>query len=215
MVVGVLGNSITIAIMTRRRMRSSTNWYLTALATFDMLYLIATFLLSLKHYPNAHNSEYFWYWYTLPWTMMLADTSSNTSVWLTVTFTIERYIAVCHPIKGKVICTESRAKKVCFGVFLICFSVTLPTPFEWKVVAKSEPFTNTTTYSATFSDLGNNETYKNIYYQLNVLLFTLIPLKLLTIFNFFLIRSVNLANKQRERMMAANGKFLLYKFSHL
>ena len=90
MVIGVLGNSVTMAIMTRRRMRSSTNWYLAVLAMFDMIYLIFTFVLSLKHYPNAHHVDYYYYWYTFPFAMMITDASSNTSVWLTVAFTIER-----------------------------------------------------------------------------------------------------------------------------
>jgi hypothetical protein len=55
MIIGVIGNSITIVIMTRRRMRSSTNWYLAALAVFDMLYLVMLVILSFKHYPNIEN----------------------------------------------------------------------------------------------------------------------------------------------------------------
>lgn len=57
MVIGVIGNGITIVIMTRRRMKSSTNSYLAALATFDMLYLICTFVLSIKYYPNIENTR--------------------------------------------------------------------------------------------------------------------------------------------------------------
>lgn len=94
MVVGIVGNTITMVIMTRRRMRSSTNWYLAALAIFDMLYLIFTFVLSLKHYPNAYDVAYYAYWYMIPFSHMITDAASNTSVWLTVTFTIERSVEV-------------------------------------------------------------------------------------------------------------------------
>ena len=90
MVIGVIGNTITIVIMTRRRMRSSTNWYLAALAIFDMLYLIFTFYLSFRHYDNIKDVKYYYYWLMWPFAVMICDGSSNTSIWLTVTFTIER-----------------------------------------------------------------------------------------------------------------------------
>jgi hypothetical protein len=89
--VGVMGNCMTIVIMTRKRMRSSTNSYLAALAIFDMLYLIFTFVLSLSHYPNSNHTRYYYYWLFWPLAVFICDTSSNISIWLTVTFTIERY----------------------------------------------------------------------------------------------------------------------------
>ena len=33
-------------------------------------------------------------------------------------FTVERYIAICHPIKSKFICRVSRAKKIIIGCWL-------------------------------------------------------------------------------------------------
>ena len=90
MIIGTIGNTITIVIMTRRRMRSSTNWYLAALAIFDMLYLIFTFILSFRHYENIKDIKYYYYWLFWPFAVMICDGSSNTSIWLTGTFPIER-----------------------------------------------------------------------------------------------------------------------------
>ncbi|XP_013771836.1 sex peptide receptor-like [Limulus polyphemus] len=200
LIIGLIGNTVTIVIMTRRRMRSSTNSYLAALAIFDMLYLICVFVLSLAHYPGIQDPHYFIYWHIRPFAIMLTDACSNTSVWLTVTFTIERYIAVCHPIRGKVFCTETRAKKVIVFVSLICFFLTLPTPFEWTVVEITDDKTNETKMTMNFSDFGNNNIYKTVYYTMTAILFIFIPLFLLSIFNSFLIRSVHLSKIQRNTM---------------
>jgi hypothetical protein len=113
----------------------------------------------------------------------------------------ERYIAVCHPIKGKVLCTESRAKRVILCVFIICFTFTIPTPFEWTILERNDFKTNSTYLQATFSDFGQNDLYKTVYYYLNVILFALIPFLLLAIFNAFLIRSVHISRKQRNTMI--------------
>lgn len=61
--VGVLGNVVSIVVLTRKNMRSSTNIYLTALAVSDLLYLLFLFSLSLKHYPNINEPTSFNYVY--------------------------------------------------------------------------------------------------------------------------------------------------------
>lgn len=200
MVIGVIGNTITIVIMTRRRMRSSTNNYLAALAIFDMLYLIFIFVLSFAQYPDVSDPKYYYYWKLWPFSLMITDACSNSSVWLTVTFTIERFIVVSNPIRGKMICTESRSRIVVLCVVLICFTYTLPTPFEWLVVEALNTETNKTILKPTFSKLGENTTYKSIYYWLTAALFVFVPLLLLGIFNSFLIRSVHISRKERNAM---------------
>lgn len=200
LIIGVIGNLVTIVIMTRRRMRSSTNSYLAALATFDMIYLVMIFLLSFAHYPNIKSPSYYYYWILWPFSVMVCDASSNISIWLTVTFTIERYIAVCHPMRGKVICTESRAKKVIVCVFVVCFAFTIPTPFEWVVLKQIDPDTNATFLEISFSEFGQNDLYKKVYYWLTVVLFVIVPFCLLSIFNAFLIRSVHVSQKRRNCM---------------
>lgn len=197
MCVGVIGNGITIVILTRRRMRSSTNHYLTALAFSDLFYLIFAFTLNLDHYDAMRTHAYFSY---RRYALMLTDACSNASVWLTVTFTIERYVAVCHPIKGKVFCTQSRAKKVILVVVVLCLLVTLPTPFEWSVVERSDPVTNATRFDATQSELGRDETFRRAYNGFITVCFVFLPLFLLAVFNSFLIRSVHQSKTQRRRM---------------
>ena len=117
---------------------------------------------------------------------------------------MNRYIAVCHPMKGKVICTESRARKLIFCVFIVCFGFTIPTPFEYAILKRVDPNTNGTTLQVSHSDLGQNDLYKLIYYWLTVVLFIFVPFLLLTIFNTFLIRSVHISRRNRRTMTRPN-----------
>ncbi|RWS31476.1 FMRFamide receptor-like protein [Leptotrombidium deliense] len=144
--------------------------------------------------------KYFYYWKVFPFFLMIVDACTNISVWLTVTFTIERFIVVSHPIKGKVICTESRAKKVILCVFMICFTFVIPTPFEWVIVENVDPQTNRTYITPDASEFGRNQLYKIVFSWVYSILFVFIPLLLLAVFNSFLIRSVHLSKKQRSVM---------------
>ncbi|XP_056643266.1 uncharacterized protein LOC130449461 isoform X3 [Diorhabda sublineata] len=131
--LGLIGNTITVMVLTRRRMRSSTNIYLSALAVADIIHLIFGFLLSFEHYANIHDRKYELYWRFYGLTHWLCDAASATSAWLAVSFTVERYIAVCHPVKGKAICTERRAKSVIVIVYIFCILTTISTTFEYQL----------------------------------------------------------------------------------
>lgn len=75
--IGIIGNLITIAVLSQRRMKSSTNTYLTALAVSDLLYLICFFLLSLQHYSGIHDVKYYFYWKIAPFIFWYIDASSK------------------------------------------------------------------------------------------------------------------------------------------
>nr|CAD7263941.1 unnamed protein product [Timema shepardi] len=275
--VGVLGNVVTMVVLTRRRMRSSTNVYLTALAASDLLYLILVFTLSLDHYPNIHDATYYIYWQYLRFGYWLADAAivykdnkshlshtrytaitrntrtldspvhsravhttparatrtldspvhtlagplpdssvvnqelssgyhraciyrgGNTSIWLTVSFTVERYIAVCHPMRGKMLCTESRARKVILVVYLACFLSTVSTSLEWTICQRYNG-TSVIHYYMDSTKLAVNETYRTAFYWFTSVTFIFLPLTALGVFNSILIYIVHKSRRQRYQM---------------
>ena len=75
--IGVVGNIITMIILSRRRMRSSTNNYLTALAISDLLYLLCVFSLSLRHHPDMSLPQHYFYWEFCRYGLWLTDASSK------------------------------------------------------------------------------------------------------------------------------------------
>ncbi|XKL62202.1 hypothetical protein PGB90_002035 [Kerria lacca] len=191
--IGVIGNSITIAVLTQHGMKSSTNTYLTALAVSDLIYLICSFLLSLQHYSGIGDIKYYFYWKILPFVYWCIDASSGTSTWLTVSFTLERYIAVCHPLRGRILCTETRARKVIACVAIFNLLTTATTSFEWEICYKDRQ-----SLKLTETELGQNVVYKAVYYWFTAFVFVYIPLALLCVFNTLLVGAVQNSQKQRN-----------------
>ncbi|KAJ8353975.1 hypothetical protein SKAU_G00215420 [Synaphobranchus kaupii] len=108
--VGIVGNVMVIlVVLTTKHMRTPTNCYLVSLAVADLMVLTAAGL------PNITDSLYgYWvYGYAgclgITYFQYLGINASSCSI---TAFTIERYIAICHPIKAQFLCTLSRAKKI-------------------------------------------------------------------------------------------------------
>ncbi|XP_041360509.1 FMRFamide receptor-like [Gigantopelta aegis] len=194
--LGVLGNVLNMVILTRRSMKSSTNCYLTALAAFDTLYLVFSLTLSFKHYSTFSRIPSYVYWY--PYGRVFTDMSANVSVLLTVTFTVERYIGVCLPMKGRILCTVQRAKVIIAVVVAAAIMCTVPELFEMTVVEKTVD--NVSFPVADYTEFSLSYGYKMGYYWFFVTVFTFIPLILLCVFNGILIQSVFNAVKIRRQM---------------
>lgn len=113
--LGIVGNIMVVLVVLRtKHMRTPTNCYLVSLAVADLMVLVAAGL------PNITESLYkSWvYGYVgclcITYLQYLGINASSFSI---TAFTVERYIAICHPIKAQFLCTFSRAKKIIIFVW--------------------------------------------------------------------------------------------------
>ncbi|XP_005988539.1 probable G-protein coupled receptor 139 [Latimeria chalumnae] len=130
-VIGIPSNIVTFLIIWRRNcmLSKSSTYYLMAISLADTLVLILIVIIELV--LKSHIPEPFWSWD--PW-CSIRDVFSygayNASVWLIVTFTIERFIAI-NSIRLKVkVCTSRSAMIVISSVFAISHIFSIP--YYWS-----------------------------------------------------------------------------------
>ncbi len=131
-VVGVLGNLLVCTVVRRTRsMHSTTNCYLVSLACADTITLVSSVPQEVLSYHILGDQ---WVWGSVGCTTMiyLQYLGIDASALSLTAFTIERYIAICHPMKSKSICTISRAKKIIAGCWL--FAIVYCSP--WFILTK-------------------------------------------------------------------------------
>jgi hypothetical protein len=198
-VLGLIGNMLTIVILSQRAMRSSTNHYLTALAVWDSVVLICTFLLigligfEFEAYANHFHS------YVVAYIYPVALIAQTATIWLTVSFTVERYIAVCHPLKAASMCTISRAKFVILGVSVGSTLYNIPRWFDYRPKHKFHPEFNRTILTYERTAFSQNPMYLTGYFScLYVPFMFIIPFLVLFILNTFLILAVRQSQRNRE-----------------
>ncbi|XP_073340237.1 thyrotropin-releasing hormone receptor b [Pagrus major] len=113
--LGIVGNVMVIlVVLTTKHMRTPTNCYLVSLAVADLMVLTSAGLPSFT--DSIFGSWVFGHYGCLCITYFqyLGINASSCSI---TAFTIERYIAICHPIKAQFLCTLSRAKKIILFVW--------------------------------------------------------------------------------------------------
>ncbi|CAH1245547.1 GHSR [Branchiostoma lanceolatum] len=126
-VVGVTGNILTVlVIVLDRGMRTTTNFYLASLAVADLLTFV---VLPLELYRL---------WQFQPWVLgpvacrvlyYLKETFTYASILHITAFTIERYLAICHPFTAKRVIRKSRVKKLIVAIWGGAFVITIPVLF--------------------------------------------------------------------------------------
>ncbi|WAR08041.1 PK1R-like protein [Mya arenaria] len=128
----ISGNVCTCIVIARNNyMHTATNYYLFSLAVSDML----TLIFGLP-------TEVYGIWEAYPWIFgeslcvfksFLAEMTSYASVLTITAFTIERYVAICHPIKTQTLSNLSRAMKTVFSIWIISCLFALPYPIFTRV----------------------------------------------------------------------------------
>ena len=106
-VAGVIGNLLSMAVLRRDRDRpNATNWLLQALAVVDTFYLLASVVIQplktindVGDVDGARAALQRVFPYVEPHAWALASTAQTATVWLVLLVTVDRYVAVCQPLK--------------------------------------------------------------------------------------------------------------------
>lgn len=112
--VGILGNSLSLIILSRPQMRSSINYLLIALARCDIILIITSMFIFgfYSIYPYSYNDDtgsgsMFWFRYSynvypriIKYLFTLAVIAQTANCYLTLLVSLERYVAVCHPLRA-------------------------------------------------------------------------------------------------------------------
>ncbi|KAH9399106.1 7 transmembrane receptor (rhodopsin) [Tyrophagus putrescentiae] len=99
LVTGVIGNLVTCVVIARNRyMHTATNYYLFSLAISDLLLLILGLPQEIqqiwRRYPYAFSEAF------CILRGFSSEASTNSSVLTITAFTVERYVAICHPLRA-------------------------------------------------------------------------------------------------------------------
>jgi hypothetical protein len=100
LLTGLVGNVSTCVVIARNKhMHTATNYYLFSLAISDLLLLVS----------GLPQEMYFIWWRVYPDVLgekvcilqgFAAETSANATVLTITAFTVERYVAICHPFQS-------------------------------------------------------------------------------------------------------------------
>ena len=205
-ILGITANVLTLIVLSHRKMLTSTNVFLSALAIADIIKLLNDTLYSLdliliREVPY-HGNRMLGYMY--PFSHYIFNQSVCVASWLTVSVAVERYISVCHPTKAKEMCTVHRARIVSLLVFVVMSLVAVPSAFRYKRETVVDPVTNQTTFSIGLTALGKDKTFIDAYTWVQNLLRSVIPLLVLIVLNARIIHALRAERVKGKKMSARN-----------
>lgn len=212
-VLGLLGNTLSIVVLCNRRMRSSTSYYLTSLAVYDNFILVAMLLFfnleALGSRVPSICQAYKDYIIPvmIPLGYPLSLTAQMGSIYTCVAFTVERFVAVCRPLHAANTCTKSRAKKAILVIFLWSLLYNIPRYFHYEVHEVWSNDTGRYDNRIQTTDFGENEVFQHLYIISFQLIFMfLLPFLIILVLNTALLRAINRSRKQRQEMSTTDTR---------
>jgi hypothetical protein len=211
-VFGIVGNVLTMIVLWRREMISTSIYFLRALVVTDMIIIIVAVVVltpfSLAIYTNGmHYFQDVVYPNIYTAFNFLVMTVQQCNVWFTVSMALERYISICHPFQAPRFYTKRRAiitlvlitvVSVFYNIPRVCAATARECPAE-EGNAVTVPSADKLCYMLVSTDFGNSVFYKTVYatWMYSILIY-IIPLTVLFVFNLLII--MELMRMQRRRI---------------
>ncbi|XP_051161881.1 neuropeptides capa receptor-like [Leptopilina boulardi] len=176
--VGIIGNLATCMVTIKNSsMQNITNYYLFSLAVSDLLLLIIGLPIDIMDI-----------WHRYPWQLgsffcklshYILEMSCNVSVLTIMAFSLERYVAICHPFRLQGISGFKRPIIVIFGCWLTGIITAIPTALN-SIVSSMYYFQGKLILSEK-SALCATRRFQYPYLEISFVVFFLVPMILITI----------------------------------
>lgn len=138
---GIVGNILNLTILTRRKLQKSfrtleqsANLCLIALALSDLMFCLLALLTTFLPPDSVYGEHGVLLFYGL-YSYFFINVFIMESTMLTVAMSLERYLAICFPLRQDLYLTTRRIKYVI--VFTFIFSLLFNIPVLWRFEAKS------------------------------------------------------------------------------
>ena len=205
--VGFVGNTLSFVVLHKDKSWSTTHFLLQCLALADTLFLVGCILFQTLPHIFPYTGVFAEYYQHYPTIMLylwpcgiMVQTARN---WITVTVTVERFVAIRVPLKAPQICTL-RNVRICVTVVVV-FAVGFNVP---RFFATEEYQCWDAGANATVVELVQRTDflYATVYSVFLYYAFIGIgPLLILTVLNVQLMVIIRRSDRQRMRMGARGG----------
>ncbi|XP_018528499.1 neuromedin-U receptor 1 [Lates calcarifer] len=208
--VGVVGNVLTCTVIARNKvMWTPTNYYLFSLAVSDLLVLLLGMPLELyelwQNYPFLLGKGGCYFKTFLFETVCLASILNVTAL------SVERYIAVVHPLRAKYVVTRTHAKRVILTVWGVSVMCAIPnTSLHGITILDScstgpDGVLNREIPDSAVCTLVKPRWVYNLTIQVTTLLFFILPM--LTISALYMLIGLQLKREKMHQALEAKSGF--------
>ncbi|XP_059197555.1 neuromedin-U receptor 1 [Centropristis striata] len=208
--VGVVGNLLTCTVIARNKvMWTPTNYYLFSLAVSDLLVLLLGMPLELyelwQNYPFLFGEAGCYFKTFIFETVCLASILNVTAL------SVERYIAVVHPLRAKYVVTRTHAKRVILTVWGVSVLCALPNTSLHGIdvlhSCSTGPAWNVTVQipDSAICTIVKPRWMYNVTIQVTTLLFFILPM--LTISALYMLIGLQLKREKMRQTLEAKTDF--------
>ncbi|CAL1529549.1 unnamed protein product [Lymnaea stagnalis] len=199
-ITGVVGNCCTcLVIMRNKYMRTVTNYYLFNLSVSDLLLLLLGLPQEVYHtwlmYPFPFGQTFcrFRFW--------ASEMSSNVSVLTITAFTVERYMAICHPIKFPTHPGLSRPLRVMTVVWILSSLWAIPMALQMGIVHKK--WRRESIPGSAECHMPNPKVGMTVF-QVSTFIFFIIPMSVIALLYFFIALAIRRSTLNRAGSDSSN-----------
>lgn len=204
---GVLGNLLSIYVLTRPDMRSTSNFYLVILAVYDIGVLVCYVLLYIVEVAYDYTRDFevhrSWFGY-LAEVYLASHILQGVAMYSTVAATVERWIALGFPrVCGRFTCTNRKILLSTVMILVFVAGAQMPRYFEVKIVRLPQCDGQFGMFQLEPSELALNADYVSIYsVWVSGIVFCFLPFSILLTLNLGVFYKLSLKRPAQCSMLS-------------